>query len=86
MEKTRLIGGFIAIIFLVTPLTADPLSKSKPIDFYRDVTSRHLQGTATRSDGHLLNGPDVKSLETDLGELISGQTCFGVSLPMATIC
>jgi hypothetical protein len=67
MEKTRLIGGFIAIIFLVTPLTADPLSKSKPIDFYRDVTSRHLQGTATRSDGHLLNGPDVKSLETDLG-------------------
>ncbi|PTY04859.1 hypothetical protein DB347_19350 [Opitutaceae bacterium EW11] len=42
---------------------AEPLSKSFPLDFYRDVPSRSLRGLATRSDGRLVAGPTL----TDLG-------------------
>lgn len=41
---------------------AAPLSKTQPIDFYRDVPSRSLHGAATRSDGRLLRGPAVTSV------------------------
>ncbi len=45
---------------------ADPLSQSRAVDFYRDVTSRKLDGFATRSDGRLVAGPSVTPLTGDL--------------------
>lgn len=49
---------------VATALTAiaDPLSKSYPIDFFRDIPSRNLKGLATRSDGRLIAGPVLNDL------------------------
>lgn len=41
---------------------AEPLSKSYPVDFFRDVPSRNLKGLATRSDGRLVAGPVLTDL------------------------
>lgn len=41
---------------------AEPLSKSYPIDFFRDIPSRNLKGLATRSDGRLVAGPVLTDL------------------------
>ncbi|MFZ9683294.1 MAG: hypothetical protein ACO3DQ_08865, partial [Cephaloticoccus sp.] len=41
---------------------ADPLSTSRSIDFFREVSSRNLHGLAARSDGRLVSGADVQSL------------------------
>ncbi len=57
----------LASLLALTSVSADPLSKSKDINFFRDVTSRHLQGAATRSDGQLMTGPTVSALEVNLG-------------------
>ena len=43
--------------------SAEPLSKNLPIDFFRDVPSRNLQGLATRSDGRLVSGPTLTDLD-----------------------
>lgn len=51
-------------VLLVAGLTAtaDPLSTSRSIDFFREVSSRNLHGLAARSDGRLTSGADVHSL------------------------
>lgn len=71
MSFLRLAGCIAATLIVVANLPADPLSKSRRIDFYRDTTSRDLHGIATRSDGRLLNGPTVGSVDAHLdGELL----------------
>lgn len=45
---------------------ADPMSQSQPVDFFREVSSRKLEGLAARSDGRLVAGPTIKSLTGDL--------------------
>lgn len=53
----------LAFIAIASPLLAvEPLSKSFPIDFFRDVPSRNLKGLATRSDGRLIAGPVLTDL------------------------
>jgi len=54
----------LALVSTLAPLAsaAEPLSKSYPVDFFRDIPSRNLKGLATRSDGRLVAGP----LLTDL--------------------
>ncbi len=42
-------------------------TKEQQIDFYRDVSSRDLEGLATRSDGRLIAGPTLKPTAVDLG-------------------
>jgi hypothetical protein len=50
-------------LFALPPsLFPAPLSRSLPIDFFRDVPSRNLKGLATRSDGRLVAGPLVTDL------------------------
>jgi hypothetical protein len=46
----------------LTPASADPLSKTADVDFYRDTPSRSLKGLATRSDGRIVAGPVVSDL------------------------
>lgn len=46
----------------VTSASADPLSKTAEVDFYRDTPSRSLKGLATRSDGRIVAGPVVSDL------------------------
>ena len=46
----------------VSPLAAEPLSRTTDIDFFRDVPSRNLKGFATRSDGRLVAGPVLTEL------------------------
>jgi hypothetical protein len=46
----------------LTPLAAEPLSRTTDIDFFRDVPSRNLHGFATRSDGRLVAGPVLTEL------------------------
>lgn len=71
MSFLRPAGCLTAILVLAVHLPADPLSKSRSIDFFRDTTSRDLHGIATRSDGRLLNGPTVNNLPAGLdGELL----------------
>jgi hypothetical protein len=41
---------------------AEPLSRSFPIDFFRDIPSRNLKGLAARSDGRLVAGPAFTDL------------------------
>ena len=42
--------------------SAEPLSKTTEIDFFRDVPSRNLKGLATRSDGRLVAGPTLTEM------------------------
>ncbi|MFI5356169.1 MAG: hypothetical protein ACHQ4G_02415 [Opitutales bacterium] len=67
MGTLRLLASIGLAVLLTVSLAADPLSKSLHLDFFRDTTSRHLHGVATRSDGRILNGPDVQVLPADLG-------------------
>jgi len=54
---------FVGLFSATAPsLFAAPLSRSLPIDFFRDVPSRNLKGLATRSDGRLVAGPLVTDL------------------------
>jgi len=53
---------FVCFVVTHVYLLADPLSKSLPIDFFRDVPSRNLKGLATRSDGRLVPGPVLREL------------------------
>lgn len=57
-----------AACFALVALTAlaDPLSTSRRVDFFRDVTSRNLHGVAARSDGRLISGAQVSLLRSDL--------------------
>jgi|GEM_PF-344307 len=48
------------------PLDAQTLSTTREINFYRDVPSRSLKGLAARSDGVLLNGPHISTLDVVL--------------------
>lgn len=54
-------ASFSVTLFALLAVTAGaaPLSQTQPVDFYADVTSRSLQGIATRSDGRLVPGPAV---------------------------
>ncbi|HEU5080638.1 MAG TPA: hypothetical protein VFT72_15610 [Opitutaceae bacterium] len=55
--------GFLALVLsCLTAQAAEPLSKTYPIDFYRDIPSRNLKGLATRSDGRLVSGPVLTDL------------------------
>lgn len=58
----------VLLFLLITGAAyADPLSTSRRIDFFREVSSRHLHGMATRSDGRLLTGPEVRRIQWDAG-------------------
>lgn len=67
----RLLPRFAAVIAgalaLVSPGSAEPLSKDYGINFFRDVPSRNLTGLATRSDGRLVVGPFTRSLAGEVG-------------------
>jgi len=66
-------------------LAADPLSKSRQINFFRDATSRQLNGLASRSDGRLLNGPAVTPVKVDLGnDLLWSLSSDGENLLVGT--
>jgi hypothetical protein len=52
----------VGLFSIVSPSFAAPLSRSLPIDFFRDVPSRNLKGLATRSDGRLVAGPVLTDL------------------------
>jgi|UniRef100_UPI00404B1269 hypothetical protein len=67
MGLTRKFWVALGLLTTVTSVLADPLSTSKRIDFYREISSRNLHGMATRSDGRLLAGPEVRALKADLG-------------------
>lgn len=58
----RKIAPLVFAISCLTAQAAEPLSKSYPIDFFRDVPSRNLKGLATRSDGRLVSGPVLTDL------------------------
>lgn len=51
------------LISSASPARADALSKSVEIDFFRDSSSRHLKGLATRSDGRIIAGPTFTDLK-----------------------
>jgi len=58
----RLLLG-IALASVLAPVApADPLSRKKDVDFFRQVASRNLHGIATRSDGRLVAGPVLTDL------------------------
>lgn len=58
----RLLPTFALALAAAATLSADPLSKSFEIDFYREVPNRNLKGFAVRSDGRLLVGPTLREL------------------------
>ncbi|MFO1446637.1 MAG: hypothetical protein U1F61_00560 [Opitutaceae bacterium] len=53
----------LALLTFAASARADALSKSVEIDFYRDSSSRHLKGIATRSDGRIIAGPVFTDLK-----------------------
>ncbi|WP_138223391.1 hypothetical protein [Nibricoccus aquaticus] len=57
---------FVCFVVLISTsassIFAAPLSRSLPIDFFRDISSRNLKGLATRSDGRLVAGPVLTDL------------------------
>ncbi|MCF3649531.1 hypothetical protein [Synoicihabitans lomoniglobus] len=57
----------LLLALLAGGAAAEPLSKSQAINFYRDVSSRDLEGLATRSDGRLIAGPVLRSLAGEIG-------------------
>lgn len=61
--SSRPIFSAVLLALFASLVPAAPLSKTQPIDFYRDVPSRSLHGAATRSDGRLIRGPEVTSLK-----------------------
>lgn len=44
------------------PLSAQPLSRTVEVDFFRDAPGRNLRGLAVRSDGRVLAGPTQREL------------------------
>lgn len=58
----RLLTAFALTLAAAATLSADPLSKSLEIDFYREVPNRNLKALAVRSDGRLLVGPTMRDL------------------------
>jgi len=56
----------LGLVALQGGLSADPLSHPQGIDFFRDVPSRNLSGLVARSDGMLVAGPRLRSLEGEL--------------------
>jgi hypothetical protein len=52
----------LSLFTLLPSLFSSPLSRSLPIDFFRDVPSRNLKGLATRADGRLVAGPVLTDL------------------------
>lgn len=58
----RLFSALALTLVAAAPLSAEPLSKSLEIDFYREVPNRNLKGFAVRSDGRLLVGPTLRDL------------------------
>ncbi|MGC4071659.1 MAG: hypothetical protein QM760_03945 [Nibricoccus sp.] len=52
----------LSLFTLLSSLFSAPLSRSLPVDFFRDVSSRNLKGLATRSDGRLVAGPVLTDL------------------------
>ncbi|MDX2186842.1 MAG: hypothetical protein SFV32_07920 [Opitutaceae bacterium] len=59
--KKRLTLLFVAVLAATTH--AQVLTKSVPIDFYRDASSRSLVGLAARSDGRLVAAPFLTDLK-----------------------
>ncbi len=62
----------LLLLALAGDCAADqPLSRSFPLDFYRDVPSRNLKGLAARSDGRLVGGPVFSDLKGPaIGDLL----------------
>jgi len=56
----------LGLVAFQAGLSAEPLSHPQGIDFYRDVPSRNLSGLVARSDGMLVAGPRLRSLEGNL--------------------
>jgi hypothetical protein len=53
---------FVFLVGFASTAFSQPLSRSLPLDLYRDVPSRNLKGLATRSDGRLVAGPTLTDL------------------------
>jgi hypothetical protein len=53
---------FVGLLSVVSSAFSAPLSRSLPIDFFRDVPSRNLKGLGARSDGRLVAGPVLTDL------------------------
>ncbi|WP_156469170.1 hypothetical protein [Cephaloticoccus primus] len=60
------LGLFVTLFSLGDPASAQTLSTSREVNFYRDVPSRSLDGLAARSDGALVSGPRVSPLDLPL--------------------
>lgn len=58
----RFLTAFALTLAAAATLSADPLSKSLEIDFYREVPNRNLKALAVRSDGRVLVGPTIRDL------------------------
>jgi hypothetical protein len=67
MGLTRKICAAAGLLAAAATALADPLSTSRRVDFFREISSRNLHGMATRSDGRLLAGPAVRPLKVELG-------------------
>jgi hypothetical protein len=59
-----------APLAIATVALGDPPARRLEIDFARQVTARNLSGLAARSDGRLVPGPVVRSIEATLPELV----------------
>lgn len=59
----RILFSAALLLALIGATVAAPLSKTQTVDFYRDVPSRSLHGAATRSDGRLVRGPELTSIQ-----------------------
>ena len=65
LRRSLTLGAAIAsaLVSSCPSARADALSKSVEIDFFRDSSSRHLKGLATRSDGRVIAGPTFTDLK-----------------------
>jgi hypothetical protein len=59
-----------AALALAATALGDPPARRIDIDFGRQVPARNLSGLAARSDGRLVPGPAVRSLEATMPELV----------------
>lgn len=58
----RSLPAFALTLAAAATLSADPLSKTLEIDFFREVPNRNLKALAVRSDGRVLPGPSQREL------------------------
>ena len=67
MRFSRIFPLLFPFIWAGLLFGADNFTKKHHINFFRDVSSRDLEGFSTRSDGRLLAGPTLRSLPLELG-------------------